>query len=198
MINPLPRSFYDRDPNLVAQDLLGKVLVRNINKKILKGVIVEVEAYLSLGDEAAHGFKGKNQRNQSLYKEAGHAYVHSMRHHFLLDLVTEGVNVPSSVLIRAVQPIDGISVMKKSRGTDVVENLANGPGKFCVAFNIDKTLDGIDMTTPLSSLYVTESENLEKNIRIATSKRIGISRSQDMLLRFWIKENPFVSRKRKI
>jgi DNA-3-methyladenine glycosylase len=192
---PLPRSFYDRNPDLVARDLLGKVFVHEVDGKTLKGKIVEVEAYLASGDEAAHNFKGKNKRNQSLYREAGHAYIHSMRQYFLLDLVTEGVDVPSSVLIRAVEPIEGVEHMKKNRDVDKIEDLASGPSKFCIAFKINKELDGIDTTKTDSPFYIEDPVVPDENLQIETSVRIGISRAKDIPLRFWIKGSSFTSRK---
>src|SRR4051812_44626519 len=105
----IPRDFYDRNPVDVAKDLLGKFLVRRINNKYSVGLITETEAYLPSGDSAAHNFKGKTKRNESLYKEAGHAYIHSMRQYCLLDVVTEGSDKPGSVLIRAIEPVEGIN-----------------------------------------------------------------------------------------
>jgi DNA-3-methyladenine glycosylase len=191
----LSRSFYERNPELVARDLLGKVFVRRVDNKILKGKIVETEAYLATGDEAAHNFKGKNKRNQSLYKAAGHAYVHSMRQYFLLDVVTENIDVPSSVLIRAVEPIEGIDYMKKIRGTEIIQDLANGPSKFCISFGIDKQLDGIDTTVPNAPFYICDSGSNIQDLEVAISGRIGISRAKDVPLRFWIKSSTYASRK---
>lgn len=190
----LARGFYNRNPDVVARDLLGKVFVRNIGNKKLKGVIVETEAYLAYGDEASHNFKGKNKRNQSLYKDAGHAYVHAMRQYFLLDLVTEGEDVPSSVLIRAVEPIQGIEYMKELRGVSKIEDIANGPSKFCIAFSINRDLDGTDTIHSNSPFYVEEA-NVHETFVVETSGRIGISRAKDVPLRFWIKGSPFTSRK---
>lgn len=195
MSKPLPQSFYNRSSDLVAHDLLGKIFVRQIGTGFIKGKVVETEAYLASGDEASHNFKGKNERNQSLYKDAGHAYVHSMRQYFLLDLVTEDVDTPSSVLIRAIEPTEGIEHMKEFRGTDIVKNLANGPSKFCIAFGIDKEFDGVDVTNSKSPFYVTEPEILDIHIDIEISGRIGISRAKDAPLRFWVKGNQFISKK---
>jgi DNA-3-methyladenine glycosylase len=190
----IPKSFYDRNPKSVAQDLLGKFLVRKINGKFLVGMITETEAYLPSGDSAAHNFKGKTNGNKSLYKDAGHAYVHSMRQYCLLDIVTEGSDKPGSVLIRAVEPVEGIDVMKRLRKSDSIENLANGPGKVCMALGITRELDGINVTDPEGQIFLArEKENSAHSI--TTSPRIGISRAQNLHLRFHISENPHVSKK---
>jgi DNA-3-methyladenine glycosylase len=192
-MNILPRSFYLESPEIVAKKLLGKYLVRKIGYEMLVGKIVETEAYLSEGDKAAHGFRGKDARNASLYLSGGHAYVHQMRHHYLLDIVTQEEGVPSSVLIRAIEPIEGIETMKKFRKTDVERNIGNGPGKVGQAFGIDKTFEGIDITDSSSSLFIATGDTISLE-DIASSPRIGISKATEKLLRFWIKGNPNVSR----
>ena len=168
--NALKRSFFNRSPVEVAPELLGKLLVRKINGKVLVGRIVEVEAYLSQDDEAAHGFKGLRPHTASLYKEAGHAYVHGMRQYFLLDVVTEGMGTPSAVLIRAVEPVQGIEIP------------TNGPGKIGIAFNITRALDGVDMTDRESELFIAEGHDMRE---VHVSPRVGISKSKDMPLRFY-------------
>jgi DNA-3-methyladenine glycosylase len=184
----LGREFYNRSPEQVAKGLLGKYVVRKIKDELLVGKITETEAYLSSGDEAAHSFKGETKRTKSLYKNAGHAYVHSMRQWNLLDVVTEGIGIPSSVLIRAVEPCEGIETMQKNRTTRENKNLTNGPGKFCQAFQIDKKCDGIDIASKDSVLFITDSEEKIPFDHIGISGRIGISKSKDMPLRFWIKK----------
>ncbi|MEJ0053684.1 MAG: DNA-3-methyladenine glycosylase [bacterium] len=169
----LHQKFHDRNPAEVAKELIGKLLVRRIDGEYLVGMISETEAYLPSGDAAAHNFKGQTKRNASLYKEGGHAYVHSMRQYCLLDAVTQGRDVPGSVLIRAIEPIEG------------VQGLVNGPGKVCREFKIAKTLDGVDMTNPESELFIAEDE---KDVlhKINISSRVGISKAKDMPLRFYV------------
>lgn len=193
MRNPLPKNFYERNPEIVAKELLGKILVCRSKDQIVSGRIVETEAYLASGDEAAHNFKGKTKRNQSLYKEAGHIYIHTMRQYFLLDVVTEGLDIPSSILIRAVEPLEGIDIMKERRGTDVLENLTNGPSKFCMAFGIDKVFDGVDITSPQSPLSIFDDYVTFSSIR--NSGRIGISKATDTPLRYWVQGHTCVSRR---
>lgn len=191
----MSQSFYDRDPAIVAQDLLGKFLVRKIGNDFLIGRIAETEAYLSSGDSAAHNFKGKTKRNESLYKNGGHAYVHSMRQYCLIDAVTESPDKPGSVLIRAVEPVEGIDAMKKNRNEENEDNLTNGPGKVCAAFNITRQLDGIDLTDSQGVLFVSSGENISQD-KIITSSRIGISTAKDMPLRFHLSDSLHVSKKR--
>lgn len=190
----LPHSFYNRKPTVVARALLGTYIVRKIGRNVLVGKIVETEAYLSTADPAAHGFNGKTNRNKSLYKRAGHAYVHRMRQWHLLDVVTEKEHVPSSVLIRAVEPIEGMKIMKKFRSIDDIQNLTNGPGKFCHAFHITMELDGVDVTREKSALFLAAPKSALPSKSIGVSSRIGISKGTEMQLRFWIKGNAFVSR----
>lgn len=163
MYKPLPRSFFNREPATVARELLGKLLVRRVGGKEMAGTIVETEAYLAVGDKAAHGHKGKSLRNQSLYKEAGHAYVHAMRQYVLLDVVTEAAGTPSSVLIRGALPV-------------------RGPGLVGRAFHINKALDGVDMTNKESGLFVAEGSDTRE---VRVSPRIGISKSKELPLRFY-------------
>jgi DNA-3-methyladenine glycosylase len=191
--NSIERRFYDRDPIEVAKSLLGKYLVRNSEGQILVGKIVETEAYLPEGDEAAHNFKGETKRNRSLYKEAGHLYVHAMRHHFLMDIVVQGKGVPGSVLIRAFEPVSGIEQMKRNRKTEEETNIASGPGKVCQALHIKKEQDGIDITSG-DGLYLSYSGEEPAPNQIASSSRIGISKAKDKPLRFWIKDNPHISK----
>jgi len=192
----LPRSFYDRSSTEVAKALLGKLLVRKIMGEVLVGMIVETEAYLSTGDEAAHGFKGKTKRNSSLYKEGGHAYVHGMRQYHLLDIVVEGVDVPASVLIRALEPVQGIEEMRKRRGENKINKLTSGPGKLCIALGIAGELDGTDVTDSKNVLFVADNHAYISPEQILTSTRIGITKSADAPLRFHLIDNIHVSKRK--
>ena len=176
-LTALPRSYYDRGPDEVAPDLLGMLLVRKSAGRLLIGRIVETEAYLPANDPAAHSFKGKTARTVSLYKEGGHAYVHRMRQYCLLDIVTGSPDEAGSVLIRAIEPIEG---MKES-----IDNLADGPGKVCLALGITHSLDGIDMTKSSGKLFVVEgNKGLRDQDRIVSSPRVGISKAKHLELRF--------------
>lgn len=190
----LTRNFYNRSSLEVAPELLGKILVRKVNNQIISGRIVEVEAYVAFTDQASHSFKGKNKRNSSLYLSAGHAYVHKIHMQNCLDIVTDNKDIPSGVLIRAIEPIKGINIMMLNRKTDNIKNLTNGPGKLCQSLNIDRTLDGIDVCSKSSLIYIIEDGFVAN--KIVKSTRIGISKDTDKEYRFYLKDNPFVSKNR--
>lgn len=180
----LTRTFFTRDVLTVAPCILGKYLVRQLqNGTILSGMIVEVEAYLG-DDPASHAYKGMNSRNASLYKTGGHAYVHTQRHHTLVDVVVGKDNQPSSLLIRALIPEEGITIMQQHRQCMHVSNLTNGPGKLCKALNISKTLDGIDLTKSDHGLWVEDRGIKVPERRIKRTPRVGIGKAKDLLLRF--------------
>lgn len=189
--NVLKASFYDRNPMVVAKELLGKILVRKINWEFLSGIIVETEAYLAAGDTAAHSSRGKTKATQSLYKPAGHLYIHAMHQQSLMDIVTDGEDVPCSVLIRALEPISGIETMKKNRNSESLENLTNWPGKLCKALQIDRNLDGLNICSLDSEVYVLDTQISDE---INESIRIWITTNKEPLLRYYIANNKFVSR----
>ncbi len=194
----LPRKFYAKDPAIVAQKLLGAYLVHKVSKKLtLIGKIVETEAYLHKDDLASHSFKGETKRNKSMFKDAGHAYVYTLRQYSLVNVVTDRIGIAGAVLIRAIEPVQGIEVMKKLRKTEEF-NIGNGPGKLCQAMMINMSLDGIDITVKNSPLYIVKGKESVKAKNIGISSRIGISKSQDLQLRFWIKENEHVSKHPKL
>ena len=175
-MSKLTRVFFNRLPEVVARALLGQLLVHEIDGERYVGRIIETEAYLAHGDEAAHGHKGQTVRNQSLFLPTGHAYVHTMRQYSLLDIVTEASGVPSSVLIRAIQPVEGIDPSL----------IINGPGKVCRAMHITRAQDGMDITAPTATLFVVRSARVPER-RVGVSGRIGISRAQEALLRFYVR-----------
>ncbi len=192
----LKRSFYNRDTTLVAQELLGKIIVRVIDKKIiLKAMIVETEAYLGINDSASHAYGGMRVRNAPLYGPRGHAYVYftyGMYH--CLNFVAREKEVPAGgVLIRAVQPIEGIEYMEKLRHKHSTHGLTNGPGKLTQALAINRDLNGIDVTKK-GELYALDAP-LIPDKKIIHTTRIGISTAKDDILRFYIKDNEFVSKR---
>lgn len=191
----LDRNFFDRKTVEVAKDLLGKILVRRMGDKIIAGKIVEVEAYTGEHDPAAHASAGRTQRTEVLYGKPGHAYIFKIRGHHCLNTVAEEENSPGCILIRAIEPIQGINEMKKLRGPHVKRDrdLINGPGKLCQAFGIDMNLYGADFTNEDSSLFITEGIESE-NFEIETTKRIGITKASDWELRYTIKGNKFISK----
>ncbi|MFH1473620.1 MAG: DNA-3-methyladenine glycosylase [Candidatus Aenigmatarchaeota archaeon] len=183
----LNRKFYSRNTKTIAKDLLGKILVNGR----CKGKIVETEAYFGATDPASHAFGKVTKRNILMYQKPGIAYVYfTYGNHWMFNVVTEREGVPSAVLIRALEPLEGIELMKKRRGKDKLKDLTNGPGKLTQAFGIDKSFDGLDLTK--DRLFIEDSKEKPK---IHKTTRIGLSKGQELLLRFYIKENEFVSRK---
>lgn len=192
-MTPLSQTFFDRSPLTVAPDLLGKLIVRQLNGKTLIGRIVEVEAYLAYVDEAAHGFAGPTKRNASLFLSAGHSYVHTIHLQNCLDVVTENAGVPSSVLIRALEPVEGIELMQELRKKEALKDLMSGPGKLCQALAITRELDGVDLTNEKSVMFFAD-DNFIPNETLATT-RVGITKASEQVWRFYTKDNPHVSKR---
>ena len=168
----LDQEFYARPTLVVARELLGKKLVRQINGMELSGVIVETEAYLGRQDSACHAFRGETPRNAVMFGPPGRAYVYfTYGMHFLLNLVTEEEGNPCAVLVRALQPLTGLDEMRARRKRHGKE-LANGPAKLCQALAIDKTFNGWDLTNG-EALWVESGERVPPR-RIAATPRIGI------------------------
>ncbi|MBS3143905.1 DNA-3-methyladenine glycosylase [Candidatus Woesearchaeota archaeon] len=191
---PLKRSFFDRKTDIVAREILGKIIVKKENNISLFGKIVETEAYLGEDDPAAHAFAGRTKRTEVLYGLPGHAYVFRLRAYYCLNIVAESENSPGCVLIRALEPLEGFDLMVKRRGVDKKDlvNLCNGPGKLCQAFNINLNHYGCDLTNSDSELFIIENEN--ERIEIITTPRIGISKATDWNQRYIIKSNPYISK----
>lgn len=199
----LTRDFYARETLQVAKELLGKLLVHEINGVKIKGRIVETEAYIGSIDKACHAFGGKRTpRTEPLYGKPGIAYVYfiyGMYHCF--NVITKEEGAPEGVLIRAVEPIEGLEEMSKKRlgksfkelTKTQIKNLTSGPSKLCIAFNIDKECNKQDLCT--SDLYIEEPEEIDR-FEIIETKRVGIEyaeEAKDFLWRFYIKDNPWVS-----
>ncbi len=166
------------------------MLVRHLDDGVAGGRIVETEAY-SIGDAAGHAYRGMTPRNRALFLERGHAYVYlAYGLSFMLNVSSETQGIGAGVLIRALEPTIGITIMQRNRGTEKPRDLARGPGRLCVALGIDRGLDGIDLcrTGPLW----LGSDGRSPDV-IGQSKRIGITRAADRLLRFYIRDNRFVS-----
>lgn len=190
---PLPQSFYDRDTELVARELLGAVLWCASPDGVAAGRIVETEAYLGEHDGACHAVAGLTQRTRWLYGPPGIAYVYFIYGvHWCFNAVTRREGLPSAVLVRALEPVDGLPLMRRRRGDPAHDrNLTNGPGKLCAALAITGASSGARLDRPpLSILRGNEIPDAD----VGVSTRIGITRAADWPLRWYIKENPFVSR----
>lgn len=195
----LSKDFYNRKVNSVAKALLGKIFVRKDHSLLLSGKIVEVEAYDWQHDEASHSFNGKTKRNEIMFGEAGHLYVYfTYGMHFCANVVTGKVCFGSAVLLRALEPIDGINSMALNRfGKESIDkkeliNLCNGPAKICQAFGINRSCNGINLQT--DEIFIVDSPEIEHS-EIISATRIGIKKSIDLPWRYYIKDNPFVSKK---
>lgn len=187
-------DFFKGTTEEVAKKLLGKILVRDIGGKILSGKIVETEAYLDENDFASHSAIGMTERNKVMFGEAGLAYVYfTYGMHYCFNVVTGELGKGSAVLIRSIEPLEGIDLMKKFRKKDDVHILTNGPAKLCQALRIDKKLNGVDLKRSKEIFIAEPIEN--ERFEIIITKRIGIKKSEDLPLRFYIKENKFVSKK---
>jgi len=195
----LKKSFYRRELLDVARSLLGKILVKASGDKILAGKIVEVEAYHGDSDEAAHSYGGITKRNEIMFEAGGYLYVYfTYGAHHCCNVVTGKRGQGTAVLIRAVEPITGINKMIRNRfgrkltNDKEIFNLTSGPGKVCQAFKFDRTHSGTDLCG--KEIFILDGEKI-KSKDIGVSKRIGITRSVDLPWRFFIKNNPHLSRK---
>lgn len=193
-LEPLPQKFYLRPTLEVARELVGKILVRRYRGSVLSGTIVEVEAYHGFDDQASHAYRRQTGRSATMYERGGIAYVYftyGMYH--CLNIVTEGEGYPAAVLIRALEPLGGITTMQRLRGLQEIGQLTNGPGKLCMALHITKDENGIDLQG--AGLCVTKGRRIPP-YSIGVSRRIGISRSVEHQWRFFLKGNPYVSHSR--
>jgi DNA-3-methyladenine glycosylase len=185
----LRRGFYARPAVEVARDCLGKILVHGKTA----GRIVEVEAYLGVGDRAAHSWRGITERTRVIFGEPGHAYVYFIYGMYeCLNIVAEPKGQAGCVLIRALEPVAGIPIMRRRRPkAKSVEDLASGPGKLTLAMGITRKLNGADLTK--SALQVRRLKD-EPSLEVEVTPRIGITHCVDWPLRFLIADNRFVSR----
>lgn len=187
------KEFYNTNAIELAKNLIGKTLVHKTNEGITKGIIVETEAYMGKIDDAAHSFKKSKKRTAIQYKDGGFVYMYlSYGIHYNFNITCNKENIPESVLIRALQPYEGIELMKKRRKTEDIYKLCNGPGNLSKAMGFTLKDYGKDLTK--NEIYI---EDNIKNPTIVQSKRIGISenkKSKDKLWRFYLKDNKFISK----
>ncbi len=205
-LKKLPRRFYTRPTLVVARELLGKYFIRRLGRTHLIGQIVEVEAYLGSRDPASHTYRGKTERNAVMFKEGGHLYVYfTYGMHYCCNVVTESEGIGNAVLIRAVEPVAGITVMERLRRAQrnssprsgkgrrlAIEDLCSGPGKVCQAFGIARKENGTDLTR--DRIWLASGRPGPSTFSIGASTRIGISLGKEHRRRFFIKGSEFVSR----
>lgn len=198
----LPRKFFDRDPRIVGPDLLGKLIVRREGRKLIAGRIVEVEAYLGADDAAAHAAAGRTARNDVLWGPPGHAYVYFIYGvHYCLNISCLPDGKAGGILIRALEPVSGLEEMAAARELGDLDfnsvrdlrKLASGPGRLSEALRVTRPRDnGKDMLSPECDLQVRDDGVVPE--KIATTARIGITKSADMPLRYVISGSKFLSR----
>lgn len=190
----LSRSFYEQNTIDVAKQLLGKYLVRKHPEGGAVGRIVETEAYVGPQDLACHASKGRTARTEVMFGPAGHAYVYFIYGFYnMLNLVTEAKDFPAAVLIRAVEPVNGIELMKERRQNGALRNLASGPGKLCQAFAVDRSLNGADLRGNV--LYVEDRG--EPIPKFRTTPRIGVDYAgkwKSKPYRFLVRGSEFISK----
>ena len=195
-MEPLAIDFFQQPTLVLAENLLGCLLVKETNEGIASGYIVETEAYIGPGDRASHSFGNRRtKRTEIMFAEAGHVYTFQTHTHTLVNVISGAAEQPEGILIRAIEPVEGIKLMRERRGIDNLKNaknLTNGPGKLTKALGINMDDYGHHYTKP--PLYITSGKTPEA---ISTGPRIGIDNTgeaKDYPWRFWITGNPFVSK----
>ena len=189
-VRVLDRADMPVDTAELARFLIGKMVMRTLDGGVAGGRIVETEAYV-VGDPAGHAYRGMTPRNRALFLERGHAYVYlAYGVSFMLNVSGETPGVGAGVLIRALEPTFGVAIMERNRATNRMRDLARGPGRLCQALEIDRRLDGIDLCRPGLLWLGSEAAGSEA---VGLSKRIGITRAADSLLRFYVRGSAFVS-----
>jgi DNA-3-methyladenine glycosylase len=196
---PLSRSFFEPAADVVAPRLLGQWLIRRTPAGVCGGPIVEVEAYLN-DDPACHAFGGETNRNRAMFGHPGHAYVYLIYgYHFCVNAVCQARGIGEAVLIRALEPLFGGELMRQCRAVKDQRELTNGPAKLCEAMEIDRRLDGVDLTDPTSPLHIAVNPSLDEFVQsrvpIITGTRVGITKAAHLPLRSYLDGSAFVSKR---
>lgn len=187
---PLTRAELPIDTAALARFLIGKVVVRETPEGVLSGVIVETEAYV-LGDAASHAYRGMTPRTRSMFLERGHAYIYLCYGvAYMLNVSSEAAGTGAGVLIRALEPIEGVAMMQENRDSSSLRDLLRGPGRLAKALRIDLWADGLDLCQR-GPLWLAQGEATPGDI--GQGVRIGLTREADRLLRFYVRGSPFVS-----
>jgi DNA-3-methyladenine glycosylase len=192
---PLARAELPIDTTELSRFLIGKLVMRELPEGVASGRIVETEAYI-IGDAAGHAYRGMTPRNRSLFLERGHAYVYlAYGVSFMLNVSSEAPGIGAGVLIRALEPVEGVSIMRQNRSVERVRDLTRGPGRLAQALRIDRSLDGLDLCEE-GPLWLARDDRDPGQIgeeEIGESVRIGISRDAERVLRFYLRGSLFVS-----
>ncbi len=187
---PLARAELPVDTAALARFLIGKLLVRDLPEGAASGRIVETEAYV-IGDAAGHAYGGMTPRNRALFLERGHAYVYlAYGLSWMLNVSSEASGIGAGVLIRALEPLEGVPIMRQNRGVERLRDLTRGPGRLAQALRIDRSLDGLDLCRK-GPLWLAHGDHAAGEI--GNSVRIGITREADRALRFYLRGSRFVS-----
>ena len=199
--------WFDGSPQDVAQRLLGCLLVRKISGRRCSGIIVEVEAYLASDDPASHSARGPTPGNRTMFLSAGYLYVYPIHTRACLNVVTQSKGIGSAVLIRAIEPFEGVSQMArfrqireefkgKSDSIGMLRKLTSGPGRLCEALKVDRRMDGVDLLSS-QSVWIEQPPTIVKGIDwpVSISRRIGITQALDLPLRWFIDGHQLVSGK---
>jgi len=192
-IRTLDRSYFQRPPAVVARELLGHLLVSQVGRARVAGRIVETEGYLAEGDSACHAARGRTPKTEVMFGPPGMAYVYPIHAKYCFNVVTEDVDHPSAVLIRAVEPIEGIRWMQRRRGFLDVRNLARGPARLCQAFSIDRSVNGLDLTLGQTVWIEPPSARIVRPGDVQVTRRVGVTSAHELKLRFVIAGSRFVS-----
>ena len=188
----LPRGFYERDVAEVARALLGKVLVHRSRAGTTSGKIVEVEAYYGRGDPASRASRRRTPLNEIMWGQGGLAFAYMVHGQWLFNVTAERKGVPGAVLIRALEPLEGLELMRRRREVRDELELTSGPGKLTRAMGITQAHHGLDLTNSRAALTIIEGK--PERFEIASSHRIGVSADLPQELRFFVRSNRFVSR----
>jgi DNA-3-methyladenine glycosylase len=197
----LDRAFFERDTAQVARDLLGQHLVHEIDGQRISGRIVEAEAYMGWDDQASHGFGRVTPRNTVMFGPAGVSYVYIIYgFHYMLNVVAKppDADFAGAILIRALEPVEGLQIMARYRTGRPQKQWTNGPGRLAQALGIDKSLSGIDITSKSSPLYF-EPGTIIPDSEVSAGPRVGLGRKVgepwlSKAWRFWITGNPYISK----
>lgn len=189
---PLSRDFYERGTAKVARELLGKVFIHRTSEGLMSGKIVEVEAYFGKGDPASRASRKRTRLNEIMWWRGGLAFVFMVHANWLFNVTTEREGVPGAVLVRALEPLEGVKLMRERRGVSSERELTSGPGKLTRAMGITREHHGLELTNSKSELTIIEGG--PKQFKIGSSHRIGVSADLKRKLRFFVRGNPFVSR----
>jgi len=190
-MGPLPAEFYERDPEIVSKGLLGKGLVRRLGAEVLEGMIVETEAYYGQEDPASRAYHGLKTFNRNMWGAPGTLFIYNVHKYWMLNIVVHEPNKVGAVLLRSIEPTNGLQIMKRNRRISELSDLTTGPGKLTKALRIDNRLNGTPVTSKDSEVCILDSLPISE---VESSHRIGVKKDLKRNLRFFIKANRFVSR----